>query len=718
MEMVSNRKAAERIIIINRSLIPKKNPAPPGAMPPPPVLPAHPDKGKSKAPLSPVPESPPPSSFVPRPDSIVSFLALKLHHFIGDDKVPLSELRQVATCGSLFASLDLLEPVIPAVASWDRTAAASEFLTWDTLSRVLASVAPDGMSDVRSSSPVPGRPASPQPAQSGDPGAAPSAREPPQAPHVAPACENFLLTCPSRPYLPFLTVTSTFRSAPILSSPPAPLRRVEASLSQPSQETMLWLVNPAGFDSPAGSPIPVLSPLPGPGWHKVNDPEPTVAELHAAVSAIKSGTPSTLADFVPPPPARQATTADWKAAVSALADPSPSVVPDSQPWSDTPLVAPTPMSLASAPLTNWQPTPVVTNDAPVIPILLDVDDDLSRSLCVLQAAHPTACDDFLLAILEKEDMNTAAALGWLSTIQEISALTLAMKEAFPSAPELRISRLVQSFGGDMSSVWAVLSKSYDSPWTSAFSASAVQSKVSRSAMLPGSDEEGSNVLVASDSLKNFQQDWWLTYVTSRQYRLGPCSDLVPMWEPFCHVAAVSLPISPCFIMYISSLGNRNDDRPSFSEAVMFIRALPHFKDASDRLNELHELALYAIPLLLEDGLATPFAALWYALGALSADDWLFKKFPKAHIRVCKLSNRALRDHLAIPEKPTTAATIIIESSDEELTTEGALDLAMGPARSPPADVEMSSARPRWLAKDSSSLCYRTTKSGYDLMHTG
>ena len=303
-------------------------------------------------------------------------------------------------------------------------------------------------------------------------------------------------------------------------------------------------------------------------------------------------------------------------------------------------------------------------------------------------------------------MNAAAALGWLSTIQEISALTLAMKEAFPSAPELRISRLVQSFSGDVSSVWAVLSESYDSPWTSAFSATAIQSKVSRTAMLPGSDDD-SDVLVASDSLKSFRQDWWLTYVTSHRYQLGPHSDLAQMWEPFCCVAAVSLPIPPRFVMYISSLGGRNDDQRSFTEAVTFICALPCFKDASDRLNELRELAMYAVPLLLEDGLATPFAALWYALGALSANDKLFKKFPKAHIRVCKLSNKAIRDHLAVPEHPTTAATIVIESSDEDLTTEGALDLAMGPARSPPADVEMTSARPSRLAKDSSSLSRRS-----------
>ena len=67
----------------------------------------------------------------------------------------------------------------------------------------------------------------------------------------------------------------------------------------------------------------------------------------------------------------------------------------------------------------------------------------------------------------------------------------------------------------------------------------------------------------------------------------------------------------------------------------------------------------------------------------------------------------IRDHLAIPEKPTTAATIIIESSDEELTMEGTLDLAMGPARSPPADIEMSSSRPSRHAKDSSTLSRRS-----------
>ena len=343
VEMVSNRKAAERIIVVDRSLIPKRAPAPPDAMPPPPVPPARPDKGKSKVPLSPVPESPPPSSFVPRRDSIISFLALKLHHFIGDDKVPLSELRRVTTCGSLFTSLDLLEPVIPAIATWDRAAATSEFLAWDTLSRIPDSVALDGMSDVRSglhsvrsSSPALGRPASPLLAMPGDPGVAPSVKEPPPAPLVASACETSLLTCVFHPCLRFLTAHSAFGATPILGSPApappsAPPRQVKASLLQPSQEAVPWLVEPTGLASLTYSPALPMSPMLGRDWHKVNDLELTVAELHAAVSAIKSGTPATFTDFVPPPPARPATTADWKAAVSALAVPSPSVVPDSQP---------------------------------------------------------------------------------------------------------------------------------------------------------------------------------------------------------------------------------------------------------------------------------------------------------------------------------------------------------------------------------------------------
>ena len=392
IEMVSNRKAAECIIVVDCSLIPKKAPVPPDAMPPPPVPPACLDKGKSKAPLSPVPESPPPSSFVPRLDSIVSFLTLKLHNFIGDDKVPLSELRRVATCSSLFVSLDLLEPVILAIATWDHATAASDFLAWDTLSRVPGSIALDDMSDVhsemhsiRSSSPVLGRPASPLPAVPGAPGVAPSVREPPPAPLIASACETSLLTCVSHPCLHFLSARSAFGAAPILSSPApappsAPPRRVEASLPQPVQETVPWLVEPAGIASPTSPPFSPLSLMPGRDWHKVNDPEPTVAELHAAVSAIKSSAPATLPTFVPPPPGRPATAADWKAAVSALAVPSPSVVPDSQSRSATPLVAPTPMSSATAPLTDCQSTPVATDSTPGFPILLDVDDDLSRSL--------------------------------------------------------------------------------------------------------------------------------------------------------------------------------------------------------------------------------------------------------------------------------------------------------------------------------------------------
>ena len=298
----------------------------------------------------------------------------------------------------------MLEPVIPVITAWDRAAAASEFLAWDNLSRVPDSVALDGMSDVcselhsvRSSSPALGRPASPQPALPGDPGVAPSEREPPPAPLVASACEISLLTCAFHPYLCFITARSAFGLAPILSSPApappsAPSRQVEASLLRPSQETVPWLVEPTGLASPT-APSPIfspMSPLPGRDWHKVNDLEPTVAELHAAVSAIKSGAPTSLATFVPPPPARPATAAEWKAAVSALAVPSPSVVPDSQPRSATPLVAPTPMSSASAPLTDWQPTPAAAGSAPGMSILLDVDSDLSRSLQVLQAAHPMA----------------------------------------------------------------------------------------------------------------------------------------------------------------------------------------------------------------------------------------------------------------------------------------------------------------------------------------
>lgn len=417
----------------------------------------------------------------------------------------------------------------------------------------------------------------------------------------------------------------------------------------------------------AGSPL--LS-----DWHKVPDCEPSHADLAAAVSAITGGSvpiKAAFASFEAPPPAAPATSADWDDAVQAIghALAPPADVDSSAPisgWSPSPAppgpTEPRPALRSAASPPTAPPSAHSLESSPAPPE--DKSDvQLARDLLVLESAYPTVHSDILLTVLEKKE-SMAAALSWLSTIREIESLATAMQDVFPSAPSKQITTLVQVFGGELSSVWSVLSKSYDSPWTSNFTSSAIQRKLSRSALLPDSDEELSDVLVASDPLKKFDAVWWQEYITSRRYRLGSRSDFLPIWDSICAVAAACSPLPPCFVVLVSLLGRCSSDRASFVDAVKILRVLPPFHDALAVLNKTHKALDLICRILIADGLITPVAALWLALNSLSPCEDLFRKFPKAHISVCKAHNKAVRVQLSIPESLTTAEPLFIGSSDE------------------------------------------------------
>lgn len=158
-ESMLNKKAAERLIVIDRSLLPKKPTPDPLGAPPPRVRPAP----RQNLPV--VREAP---DFV---DSIASFLALKLYRFVGDGpgKHPMSIISRAAECGSLSGALAMVSDYIPIVASWSFEAVNLEFIGWSegTLIPGSASSIPDEkMSDApeleySESSPAPVVPALP-----------------------------------------------------------------------------------------------------------------------------------------------------------------------------------------------------------------------------------------------------------------------------------------------------------------------------------------------------------------------------------------------------------------------------------------------------------------------------------------------------------------------------------------------------------------------------
>ena len=186
LEAMKVKKAAERLIVIDKSLVPR-NPAPMAPPPAPAPAPAHLASsdvaGRPPAPLSPIDESPRATSMSWQ-ESLASFIASKLSRHVGygPGQVPVSEVLCLATCGSLAGTLDLLEDFIPSVSSWSRADALREFSTW------------------RSSQTVPESLHSEDPMSLG-PSAAPSVRAPSPAPLFLERCRLVPFVQFSLPYL-------------------------------------------------------------------------------------------------------------------------------------------------------------------------------------------------------------------------------------------------------------------------------------------------------------------------------------------------------------------------------------------------------------------------------------------------------------------------------------------------------------------------------------
>lgn len=204
-----------------------------------------------------------------------------------------------------------------------------------------------------------------------------------------------------------------------------------------------------------------LTPIPGSDWAKRPDPEDTREDIDTALDAIlgDSCQQPTISTFVAPPPGQPALTEDWSAAVNAIraANPSDPSVPFSD-WEPTPSAA-APASLAGAP-------------PPAAPAISE--EALTNDMAALQKAHPTYQADFLLTSLENCNMNLAATLAWLATVQDVKNIVESMCCCFLLTKKLYIAQITQELGGDVSAVWAHLSQEFDSPWATKFTSSSIQ----------------------------------------------------------------------------------------------------------------------------------------------------------------------------------------------------------------------------------------------------
>ena len=381
-----------------------------------------------------------------------------------------------------------------------------------------------------------------------------------------------------------------------------------------------------------------LMPIPGADWARRPDPEDTRENIDAALDAIlgDSHQQPTISTFVAPPPGQPATDSDWSAAVNAIAAANPA--DPSVPFSDW---APTPSAATSAPLADTLPpeAPAVTEEA------------LTNSLAALQNAHPTYWADFLLASLEKCDMNLAETLAWLATVQDVKNIIKQMCRCFPIATKPYVAQVTQDLGGDVSAIWAHLSQEFTSPWATKFTSSSIQRDAVRDAQRREDNaSEHSVILLASSGVQKFEKDWWASYHTSRRFQLSESSPHEASWDPVCEHAAVNFPVSPQFVKCVESLGLRHTDTALFKESVVLLCALPLFKPTTAALRRIGDSAPHIVSILVEDGLATPSAAAWLALNHPELCLVAFSKYGLAHHSLIWSHDKGIRAWLLSMEK--------------------------------------------------------------------
>ena len=366
-----------------------------------------------------------------------------------------------------------------------------------------------------------------------------------------------------------------------------------------------------------------MTPIPGADWAKRPDPEDTREDIDAALDAILGDARQqpTVSTFVAPPPGQPATAKDWSDAITAInaADSTVRSIPFSD-WEPTPSAA-APASPADAPLTDAPPP-----GAPAVP-----EEALANSLAALQNAHPTYRADFLLASLEKCDMNLAETLAWLATVQDVKNIVEQMRRCFPAATKPYVARVTQDLGGNVSAVWTHLSQEFASPWATKFTSSSIQRDAVRDAQRREDNaSEHSVILLASSGVQKFEKEWWASYHASRRFRLGESSPHEVSWDAACEHAAVNFPVSLQFVKCVESLGLRHTDTALFKESVVLLRALPLFKPTTAALRRIGDSAPHIVSILVEDGLATPSAATWLALNHPDLRPAAFSKYGLAH----------------------------------------------------------------------------------------
>ena len=605
LSLMLHKKAAERLVIVDKSLIPPKRTQPAGPL-------STPDGDAIDA--SPVPLESPSRPLLPEVsqaiDSSFKFLSLKLHsvihHFPGLTLELVKELcsRHLGDIHMVAANLHSRGFAVP----WIQDKLEQEWSGFQASQLVPGTLTVSAMSN---SAPPPRYFKQVQFINSII-SLLPKPSPPPNVPEIVASCHGDLSAVMRRleishhmsvPPYSAATLTDQFSnwlakswlgpSAVLGNTPQAP----HALLNEPIRA-------PTALPS---APVPQDSPM----------EDVTVVSPHATTcAALAAEQPAPPAPLTPPigmTLGHRTLLTDSCTAISSqpsldaalLELPLPPYISDTQMLSyalASPAAA-SPLRIDEShlsPLPSWPASQPMSQDA--------------SAMAALARDFPGIGEELIWRIYRRHNLDLAATSAELSSLDSLSRSADVLHDAFPAAAHEDIVSAVSDHAGDISAAYVFLSQRFISTWDPEHT----PARLLANATIPSSPPPADFVNPGSE-YTSAEADWWDALLKSKSVRVLHDDSLIDNWMQLAPLSSSSYAVSPRFSHYIRSLGVRLTAPSEYDTALSALRALPTFHRVASWVISNNKIAsaLRILPILLEEGLINPGAAAWLAVAVES-----------------------------------------------------------------------------------------------------
>lgn len=227
---------------------------------------------------------------------------------------------------------------------------------------------------------------------------------------------------------------------------------------------------------------------------------------------------------------------------------------------------------------------------------------------------PSMGEELVWRIYHHHNMDLAATLAELSSLDGLAHSAEVLQDAFPAASHEDIVLAVSDHTGDISAMYVFLAQCFLSSWDPEHT----PARLLANATIPSSPPPSDFVNPHSDYAEA-EAEWWDALLKTKSICILHDPLLVEDWGHLAPISSSCYAVSPCFTHYIHSLSVRLTASSEYDTALSALHALPSFHCVASWVisNDKVTSALCILPILLEEGLINPGATAWLAVAVES-----------------------------------------------------------------------------------------------------